>query len=70
MCRQPDEASEGLAPTSDICPAQGLGSGMDEQRCRSLVSVYDLDHSGALETEEFVTWMMLEHVRVGGWKGR
>ncbi|CAM9116440.1 unnamed protein product [Pylaiella littoralis] len=42
---------------------QGLGCGMDEQRCRALVSVYDLNSTGALETEEFVTWMMLEHVR-------
>lgn len=37
---------------------------MDEARCRTLISVYDLDRSGVLETEEFVTWMMLEHVRV------
>lgn len=37
---------------------------MDESRCRMLISVYDLDRSGVLETEEFVTWMMLEHVRV------
>ncbi len=37
---------------------------MTERRCRALISVYDLNGSGALETEEFVTWMMLEHVRV------
>lgn len=37
---------------------------MDEQRCKALVSVYDIDSSGALETEEFVAWMMLEHIRV------
>lgn len=43
---------------------QGLGCVEDEKRCKSLVAVYDLDGSGALETEEFVTWMMLEYVRV------
>lgn len=43
---------------------QGLGCEMDEERCKALVSVYDLDRSGVLETEEFVMWMMLEHVRV------
>lgn len=43
---------------------QGLGCEMDERRCRTLISVYDLNGSGGLETEEFVTWMMLEHVRV------
>lgn len=43
---------------------QGLGCEMDEKRCRTLVSVYDLDRSGVLEMEEFVTWMMLENVRV------
>eukprot|EP00752_Nemacystus_decipiens_P005020 g4560.t1 len=42
---------------------QGLGCEMDENRCNKLISVYDLDRSGVLETEEFVTWMMLEHVR-------
>lgn len=45
---------------------QGLGCEMDEKRCRTLISVYDLDRSGVLETEEFVTWMMLEHVKVRG----
>ena len=39
---------------------------MDERRCRCLLSAYDLDSSGKLETEEFVTWMMLEYVKVGG----
>lgn len=43
---------------------QGLGCEMDEKRCRNLISMYDLDRSGVIETEEFVTWMMLEHVRV------
>lgn len=43
---------------------QGLGCEMNEDRCGTLISVYDLDHSGFLEMEEFVTWMMLEHVRV------
>ena len=43
---------------------QGLGCEMSEARCRSLIAVYDLDRSGVLEAEEFVTWMMLEHVRV------
>ncbi|CAM9291885.1 unnamed protein product [Ectocarpus fasciculatus] len=42
---------------------QGLGCKMDEERCRTLTLVYDLDRSGFLEIEEFVTWMMLEHVK-------
>lgn len=48
-----------------VC-VQGLGCNMDAQKCKSLVSVYDLDLSGELEMEEFVTCMMLEHVRVRG----
>lgn len=43
---------------------KGLGCDMYERRCRALISVYDLDHHGELETEEFVSWMMLEYVRV------
>ncbi|CAM9624564.1 unnamed protein product [Ectocarpus sp. 12 AP-2014] len=42
---------------------KGLGCKMDEERCRTLTLVYDLDRSGFLEMEEFVTWMMLEHVK-------
>ncbi|CBJ31908.1 Hypothetical leucine rich repeat calcium binding protein [Ectocarpus siliculosus] len=42
---------------------KGLGCKMDEERCRTLTLVYDLDRSGFLEIEEFVTWMMLEHVK-------
>lgn len=49
--------------------AQGLGCEMDERRCRCLLSAYDLDSSGKLETEEFVTWMMLEYVKVRGGRG-
>lgn len=44
--------------------SQAFGCSMDEQRCRSVVSMYDLDGNGVLEQEEFVTWMMLEHFRV------
>lgn len=47
-----------------IFAQQGLGCKMDKERCRTLTLVYDLDRSGFLEIEEFVTWMMLEHVKV------
>lgn len=29
-----------------------------------MVSVYDINSSGLLEMEEFVTWMMLQYVKV------
>jgi EF hand len=42
---------------------QAIGAPSTDTHCRRLIAIFDIDKSGRIEVDEFVTMMMLEHVK-------